>query len=197
MNYANPTEASKIYGVCTATLREWANEGKIDFIKTEGGHRRYCLPIEKIEDSKKSYIYARVSSKKQENDLGRQIEFIKSRYPNYEIIKDIGSGLNFKRKGFRKILEQLFQGNINEVIISSSDRFSRLGAKEFFEWLFIYFGGKLTTLNDNEYKSKDEELSEELLEIITVFTARHYGTRSYSSDKKNKNLPESYAEKTI
>jgi excisionase family DNA binding protein len=184
MSYVNPTEAAKYYGVCTATLRDWANQGKIKYIKTNGNHRRYKLPDPKTITGK-CYIYARVSSKKQESDLQRQIDFIKKEYKDYEVIKDIGSGLNFKRQGFREILKQLFENKIKEVVVSSSDRFSRFGTRDYFGWLFSYFGGKLTILEDKQYESPDEELAKDLLEIVTVFSARHYGRRSYSNDRQD------------
>lgn len=182
--YLNPKEAAKYYNVSCETLRRWADEGKIETTKTEGGHRRY--KIEERNKEGKKYIYGRVSSKKQEFDLQRQIDFIKDKYPNHEVISDIGSGLNFKREGFRRILEQLFERDIEEVVISSSDRFSRFGTREFFGWLFFRFGAKLTILKDETNESPEVELSEDLLEILTVFTARYHGRRNYSNNKKDK-----------
>lgn len=197
MNYASPVEAARYYGVCVATIREWSTKGKIEFIKTDGGHRRYILPTIENAKQKKSYIYARVSSKKQKKDLERQIEFIRSKYPDYEVVQDIGSGLNSKRQGFRTILEQLFERNIEEVIVSSADRFSRIGAGDFFKWLFQRFGAKLTVLDNKLYESKEQELAQELLEIITVFTARYHGKRSYTNYKKSKDLSESDSESDV
>lgn len=187
--YVSPSNAAKYHNVCPATLRLWADEGNIDFIKTDGGHRRYKLPAEPTTEAK-SYIYCRVSSKKQEKDLQRQIEFLKKAYPNHGVIQDIGSGLNFKRQGFRTILEQLFKGDIKEVVISSPDRFSRLGANDFFGWLFKNFGGKLTIHSKAKCKNPNEELAEELIEIITVFTARYHGRRSYENNEEDQNLSE-------
>ncbi len=195
MSYVSATEAGKYYSVHPETLREWAKNGRIEFRKTPGGHRRYKIFTE--ETDKRNYIYARVSSKKQESDLQRQVKYLIKKYPNYEVITDIGSGLNFKRKGFRRILEQLYQRNIGEVVISTEDRFSRLGANELFEWMFKYFGGKLTVLNQRASKSSNEELAEELLEVVTVFTARYHGRRSYSNNKKDKNLPEQITENIV
>lgn len=199
MSYANPKKTAEYFGVTTSALRTWANKGFIEYTTTDGGHRRYKLPDETKENIKKSkkYIYARVSSKKQEEDLERQVEFLKQEYPSYEVVTDIGSGLNFKRQGFRTILEQLFEGDIGEVVISSSDRFSRFGTRDFFWWLFEHFGGKLTILKDKQHASPDEELSQDLLEIITVFTARHHGRRSYTNNKKDSDIPESDAEGVI
>jgi excisionase family DNA binding protein len=195
MSYVAASEASKLYGVHPETLREWADTGKIEFQRTVGGHRRY--KVFEPATTKKNFIYARVSSKKQEQDLQRQIKYLSKKYPNYEVISDIGSGLNFKRKGFRRILEQLYQRNIGEVVVSTEDRFSRLGANELFEWMFGKFGGKLTILHQRASKSSNEELAEELLEVITVFTARYHGRRSYSDNKKSKNLPKPTPEEAV
>jgi predicted site-specific integrase-resolvase len=184
MNYVSAAEASKIFKVHSETLRDWANKGKIEYFKTPGGHRRYKIPDanDGQPDTRFRYVYARVSSTKQDGDLQRQVKYLTKKHPDYSVIKDIGSGLNFKRQGFRKILEQLFEGNISEVVVSSSDRFSRFGAREFFVWLFEHFGAKLTILENKNYANPTEELSGDLLEIVTVFAARYHGRRKYQSD---------------
>lgn len=184
MSYVSAREATKYFNVCAETLREWSRQNKIEFKVTEGGHRRYKLP-EKPEKIKHKYIYARVSSTKQGDDLQRQIKYLEKKYPDYEVITDIGSGLNFKRQGFRKILERLFKSDIEEVVISSSDRFSRFGTREFFVWLFEQFGGRLTILSNKLYANPNEELSEDLLEVITVFAARYYGRRNYTNNQED------------
>jgi len=190
MAYVSPKEASKHYQVTNETLRLWANQGLVDYIKTEKGHRRYKL--RNLEEGK-NIIYGRVSSRKQEGDLKRQVNSVKSIYPDYEVITDIGSGLNFKRPKFKWILEQVLEGNINEVVVSSADRFSRYGTNEFFCWLFSRFGATLTILSDSRNKSSSEELADDLLAIITVFTARYHGSRKYNN-KKNSLLPDSDSE---
>ena len=180
MALLSPKDAAVHYGVTPETLRDWSNQNLVEHIWTEGGHRRYV--IKENKDGRK-IVYARVSSAKQSDDLTRQVRFLSRKYPSYDIVKDIGSGINFKRPGFKTILEQLFRKNIKEVVVTSSDRFARLGAKDFFEWMFEYFGAKLTILNTKNSKSSSEELAEELFEIITVFTARYHGKRKYT-DKK-------------
>ena len=186
MEYVSSKEAQKHHKVCGQTLTEWATKGQIKFIRTEGGHRRYG--VIRTKDDAKSVIYARVSSKKQESNLENQIKYLKKRYPNFEVISDIGSGINFKRKGFRRILESIFKGDIKEVVVTSGDRFSRFG-REFFEWLFEQFNAKLTILNSRIFKSDNEELSADLMEVITVFTARYHGRRKYR-DSENEVLSE-------
>ena len=183
-NYISSKQAQKHFKVSEQTLRDWANKGTIEYTRTEGGHRRYKL--KEINKNKLKIVYARVSSKKHENDLQRQIGRLREEYPDYKIISDIGSGINFKRKGFKKILESLFEGCIEEVVVASSDRFSRIGF-ELFEWMFKHFRTKLTVLNKRVHKSDSEELADDLMEIIAVFTARYYGRRKYNN-KKNKDL---------
>lgn len=177
--FVSSSKAQEFYKVSEQTLRDWANNGKLNYITTAGGHRRYRILNEQQEHRRK-IIYARVSSKKQENDLERQVKYLKKRYPSYEVIKDIGSGINYKRQGFRRILDELFNGNIEEVVVSTSDRFSRFG-RELFEWIFEKFRAKLTILNRGKYKSSTEELADDLMEIITFFSSRYYGKRKYKN----------------
>lgn len=185
-DYASPKEAAKYYGVSENTLRLWEKDGKIQAKRTDGGHRRYLLP--KINETRRNILYARVSSRKQEQDLERQIKYLQSKYPNYEVIKDIGSGINYKRPGFKTILGELFRYNIAEVVVASSDRFTRLGANDLFKWIFPQFGAKLVFLQDIDAEYEDG-LTSELMEIITVFTSRYYGKRKYNK-QKSQNLSE-------
>ena len=189
MSFVSPSEASKFYQVTEETLRDWSKKNLIDFIKTKGGHRRYKIDT----DDGKRIIYARVSSKKQEGDLKRQITYLQKTYPDYEVFSDIGSGLNFKRPKFKWILEQVFEGNVDEVVVSTADRFSRYGTEEFFRWIFSKFGATLTICRNTKSKSSNEELADDLLAIITVFTAKYHGQRSYSN-AENSLLPDSESE---
>lgn len=177
--HVNPKEASRHYNVSNQTLRSWANQGKIKFITTQGGHRRYCIAENTVhnEDGQK-IIYARVSSKKQQGDLDRQIGFLQTKYPGYRVVSDVGSGINFKRKGFKAILEGVFQGNIKEVVVSQRDRFTRFGF-DLFEWIFEKHHALLLSDHANTEKHPSEELSEDLMAIVTVFSARYYGRRKY------------------
>lgn len=189
----NGTQASKALGVTIQTLRRWADAGKIDYTRTKGGHRRYDLsPPKTISDGRK-IIYARVSSKKQSADLERQVEFLKARYPDYEVIKEIGSGINYERPHFKGILEQLFSRDISECVISSRDRFARYGG--FFEWLFKKFGAKLSVVQQDE--DPDESLAADLMEVITVFSARYHGRRKYKDRKKSANIPDDESEEEV
>lgn len=192
--YVKPKEACEYYGVSDNALRDWANKGKIKFITTKGGHRRYVLEQRdgKTQDSSDTtgknqehkqlkIIYSRVSSRKQTDDLKRQTEYLCGKYPTHTVITDVGSGINFKRKGFRGILEGIFKGTIKEVVVAHKDRFTRFGY-ELFEWIFQQHGANL--ICDKETKGDPQnELSEDLMAIITVFTARYHGKRKYKAAK--------------
>ena len=186
MEYVTSKVAQDHFKVSGETLRAWADKGIVKCIKTDGGHRRYGLT--KVKEDARRCVYARVSSRKQITELQNQTNYLEKRYPDYEVITDIGSGINFKRPGFKRILESLFQGNIEEVVVTSGDRFSRFG-RDLFEWIFEKHSAKLTILNSRTFKSNNEELSADLMEIITVFTARYYGKRKYNS-KKDENISE-------
>ena len=187
--FVNASKAEEFYGVTLDTLREWDKKGKIETVRTSGGHRRFFVPEK--NDGKK-IIYARVSSKKQSDNLDNQIKYLQSKYPTYELISDIGSGINFERKGFRKILEQLFSNNIQTVVVTSKDRLCRFGI-ELFEYIFQRFGARLEILDSNEYepKSPNEELADDLLSIVTVFTAKHDGRRNYKKKISSESSDES------
>ena len=104
--YVTSTVASEYYGVSFDTLRRWDKKGKLSAIRTKGNHRRYFIPDNKKSDRRK-IIYARVSSSKQKPHLQNQIKYLQKKYPKYELITDVGSGINFNRSGFREILVQI------------------------------------------------------------------------------------------
>jgi predicted site-specific integrase-resolvase len=181
--------------VTNETLRRWETQGKIRSIKTQGGHRRYLYKQE-IHTEQKQIIYARVSSRKQASDLERQVEFLKSRFPTYEVITDIGSRLNFKRKGLQTILELLFNRNISELVVAHKDRLCRFGF-DLFEFMFKHHGSILTVLERERVHEPVKEFADDVLSIITVFTARYYGSRKYNVLQEDKNIPNSRASSTI
>tara|TARA_B100001964_G_C14109403_1_gene543042 strand:- start:405 stop:977 length:573 start_codon:yes stop_codon:yes gene_type:complete len=184
MEYVTPTKASKILGVCTRTLKNWEEKGKIEVYRTPTGHRRYKVQTDKVSQKKKKqkptkYIYARVSSKKQQKHLQNQIDALKQKYPKHTVISDIGSGLNYKRKGFKRILDQLYERDIQEIVVASKDRLVRFGY-EFFEHTFEKFGARIICEN-SKGQDPDRELAEDILAITTVFSARIHGSRKYKT----------------
>jgi excisionase family DNA binding protein len=196
--YLTAREASKHYKVTQPHLRKLAREGKIPVVKTIGGHYRYVISDTKQEDKpehKECFIYARVSSKKQSSDLERQSNRLQSNFKNYTLITDIGSGINFKRKGFTQILELLFQRKVKKVVVTHGDRFSRIGF-EFFQWLFEQFDATLEVMFKSTKPNPTEELATNLMEIITVYTSRYYGTRRHQN-LKDQDISESESEDSL
>lgn len=192
--YVKPEDARRILGVSDDILRKWAKEGKIEYIRIgKGTHRRYKIKDFLPKKERRRICYARVSSVGQKADLESQIKYLRERYPEHEIVKDIGSGLNFKRKGFKAILESAIKGDIEEIVVSYRDRLCRFGF-ELIEWIVSNGKGKILVLNDDK-GSPQEELVGDLLSIITVFSARVHGLRKYrkqikSENNKDQNLPE-------
>ena len=181
MRYVTSREAARTLGVHPQTLRKWANEERIGYIRTEGGQRRY--DIESYLGQARPTVtvcYCRVSSKKQSADLGRQVSFMESRYPDAEIVSDVGSGLNFKRRGLLAILERLHRGDKLRVVVAYRDRLARFGT-ELIEVLLRQNGGQLVVLNQRDL-SPEEELTPDLLAILTVFSARVNGLRRYRQE---------------
>ena len=189
-------EAAKHYGVAISTIRSWARNEQIPVQRIGNGHYRYVIqqniPVVDENDSdiplSGNIIYTRVSSRKQKSDLDRQSSWLQKRYPRYKLVTDIGSGINYTRPGFKAILEALFKGNIKQVVVAHKDRFSRFGF-DFFTWVFSQFGAELITVeNESTARNTTIELAQDLMEIITVFTARYYGRRKYTMYKKVKVL---------
>lgn len=189
--YVSTKRARQLLDVTASTLRGWDRKNYIKSIRTTSNTRRYALssiysilgfnPVEK----KKKYAYCRVSSKKQTEDFDRQKGFLQSKYPQHEIVGDVGSGINWNRPGFKTILEQSMQGNVEEVVVSHRDRLCRF-AFELIEWIFQTNGTKLVVLNEETGKSKDKELADDILSIVHVYSCRNMGKRRYCTKKENR-----------
>lgn len=187
-------KAAKILGVTRETLRRWEKEGKIQSEKTLKGHRRYdktsLLGLAKRPSKDKLTIaYARVSSYDQKKDLERQVELLESYSAskgwNYEIIQDLGSGLNYNKKGLKKIIKLLCSNTIKRLVVTHKDRLLRFGSELIFS-LCEHYGVEVILINASPNSSFEDDLVQDVLEIITVFSARLYGSRS----RKNKKLLE-------
>ena len=175
--------ACEFYGISKNTLRSWADNDKVVYKRTESNQRLYfistkCNPSQQNKH-KQSVVYCRVSSIKQKDDLERQQEYLSSRFPNHTIIKDIGSGLNYKRRGLLKLLELSNKQQLEEVIISSKDRLCRFGF-ELIEWQLLQNNTKIVVL-DKEDKSPEQEFTENILAILQVFACRWNGKRKYTT----------------
>ena len=195
------SEAARLIGVQPATIRVWANQGLLPCYKTPAGQRRFSLQdLQRITNElstpkeKRKIIYARVSSRHQLDDLNRQIDFLRSKFPNYDLITDIGSGINFNRKGLHSILDAALNRAIQEVVVSHKDRLCRFGI-ELIDWVITRGGGKLTILEFEQTKSTEQELAEDLMSIVTVFNCRQMGKRRYKiKDAQDKDVSNSETE---
>jgi len=185
LEFLDTKSTKSILKVCTRTLQQWSKSDKITCGFTSGGHRRYnvkkylednnlmhLLPVPKT----KKVIYCRVSSYDRKTDLDRQIIYLSNLYPEYEIIQDIGSGINFKRKGLQQIIDYAIRGILNEVVVSYKDRLCRIGYDLLEHLITTYSNGKITILH-SETDSKSEEITKDLIEIITVYSSKLHGKR--------------------
>jgi len=187
--YINTTETKNILKVTPQTLRTWAKENKIRSVRTPSNQRLYhkqdvydLVGIDITSKKKKKILYCRVSSKKQMDDLERQKNFLRSKYRDHIMVTDIGSGINWERKGLKTILEQSLHGNVEEIVVAHRDRLCRF-AFELIEFILQQTGCKLVVHDEEHHKSADEELAEDLLSIIHVYSCRNMGRRRYSKQK--------------
>nr|AGF87279.1 transposon IS605 OrfA [uncultured organism] len=187
-------EAAEALGVSAQTLRRWEREGRLlPDERTAGGRRRYDLARLKpekfrsqAEAVRKTVAYARVSSHDQKDDLERQkqvLELYCARQGwTFEVIADLGSGMNYHKKGLKKLLEAIIEGQVGRLVITHKDRLLRFGA----ELVFAICEAKnveVVILNQGEDTTFEEDLAKDVLEIITVFSARLYGSRSRKNQK--------------
>lgn len=183
MKIYNVSQMAEKLNVSVITLQRWDREGRLKAFRTPTNRRYYTqeqldnLLGENCQDKKLVIGYARVSSNNQKDDLKNQKDFILSKEKCDELYTDIGSGLNYKRKNFNKILDLVAENKVDKIIITYKDRFIRFG----FEWFENYcekYGTKIIVLNEEE-KSYQQELVEDLISIIHVFSCRIYGLRKY------------------
>lgn len=188
MPYVKSKVAREYFGVSNDTLRHWTRDGKIEFIRVGTGPRLFKLP-ESPERAieRRKILYCRVSSNKQKEDLTRQIKYLQDKYPGYEVVKEIASGINFKRKALQGILDASLKGMVSEVVVAHRDRLCRI-AFEHFKWLFSRNGTNLVIDSEEEHTT-EEDLTNDLLSIIHVFSCRHYGARRKYTSKHDETNP--------
>ncbi len=194
-------EASKILCVHQRTLYQWDEKGEIETIRTSGNKRLYNVKKYLASKIKKSNIcdnldyldnkneklnicYVRVSTQNQKDDLERQKLLMQTKYPNYIIIEDIGSGLNLNKRGINKIIHLGIKGKINELVVAYKDRLTRFGFELIEEIITKYSNGKIVILNKTEEISQEEELVKDIMAIMNVYVAKLNGLRRY----KNKEI---------
>lgn len=199
-------QAAKLLGVHVQTLRNWEKSGKLkpDSI-SPGGTRRYNsdtimrisgkeLPqIEK--DDRVTIAYARVSSQDQKEDLKRQAQVLElycaEHGYKYELITDLGSGMNYYKKGLTALISRILDDGVKRLVLTHKDRLLRFGAELIFS-ICEAKGVEVVIINRGEEKASfEEDFAKDVLEIITVFSARLYGSRSGKNRKIIEKLQES------
>lgn len=188
MEYVKRKEALKSLGICYKTLYKIAEKKEIDTIKvgenTLYNVNKYLRVRTVMKKEKEKICYCRVSSRKQKEDLERQIEYMKNKYPTYRIIYDIGSGLNYKRKGLIEIIQKSINGEIEELVIAYKDRLTRFGYEMIEMLIEEYSNGKITIINKTEEKTPIDEMTEDLVAIMNVYVAKVNGLRKYKKSIK-------------
>ena len=200
--YVSGQKASELLGVHQRTLYQWDKKKLIETIRTPGGKRLYNVKkyqeqnnknesnfkvvnnkeINELYQNRNKIIYARVSSLGQKEDLERQIDFLKNKYPSYKLISDIGSGMNLNRKGLRSIIDKAIKGEIEEIVIVHKDRLCRFGYELIEDIITKYSKGTITILEETEKKEPKEELVEDVLQIMNIFVAKMNGMRKYEKN---------------
>ena len=201
-NLLNMKEAMDYLNVSKITLQRWDNSGRLKAIRTSGGHRRYKLSdLEKFigehhaegkeTDDVIVATYARcsTSNQKQHGDIDRQSQRLseycaKKKYKVEYIIKDMGSGLNDKRKGFIKLCDLVVNGKINKVVIEHKDRLTRF-QYNLIEFFFNSYGVEIELLDKKEY-TEQEELVNDMMMLIASFSGKVYSMRAKENRKKRK-----------
>ncbi|SUY30478.1 IS607 family transposase [Clostridium perfringens] len=184
-----PKEFAELLNVSVITLQRWDNDGKLKAFRTPTNRRYYTyeqyleyIGINKETDSRKIVIYTRVSTSNQKDDLKNQVEFLRQ-YANAkgiivdEIIEDYGSGLNYNRKKWNKLIDSCMTNEISTIIITHKDRFIRFGY-DWFESFLAKFNVKIIVVN-NESLSPQKELVQDIISILDTFSCRIYGLRKY------------------
>ena len=189
-NY-KPKDFAELLGVSVKTLQRWDRDGILKANRTPTDRRYYTYDqylqfkgIQTENDIRDTVIYARVSTRNQKDDLQNQVEFLKQ-FCNAkgiivnQCVEDFGSGLNYNRKKWNKLLDEVMANKIKTIVISNKDRFIRFGY-DWFEKFCEKFNTKIIIVN-NETLSPNEELVQDIISILHVFSCRLYGLRKYKN----------------
>jgi excisionase family DNA binding protein len=196
--FLTSTEAGKRLGIDKQTIRDWHKKGKLipEYI-TQGGQRRYSeeqinayLADKQGKKERKVIGYCRVSSAKQKADLERQIErmklYLTAQGRPFEIIEDVGSGINYTKKGIRGLINLICRGEIEKVVVLYKDRLMRFGF-DLFKSMCEQFNTMIEVVELNA-KTEQEELVEDLVQVITVFSCKLQGKRAKRTREMIKEL---------
>lgn len=185
--------AAKLNGVTTQTIRNWTKNGEFEFIRTLGNHRRYSKEeLEQklgINQQKKYTIcYSRVSANDEKEDLKRQstelLEYCeKKQISRIEEISEIGSGLNYQKRGLKRLIDWIMEDKVERIVLSYKDRLVRFGL-EVIEQICKKKNISIVVVNDRKRRGFEEELATDVISILTVYCAKIYGKRSHERRKK-------------
>lgn len=195
-------EVKDILGVTLQTLHNYDKDGVIKFDRTEGGHRivskeellKYLdkkgLLIDDLAIEKVDVVYARVSSgeQKTKGDLDRQalaiLEGFEGRIKNPIILKEVGSGLNDKRKLLLKLIDMILNNEVNGIYITYRDRLTRFGF-HYLEKICDYKGVEIHILNNEREEDVNKAFVEDVMALIASFSGKLYGMRSRKKPKSS------------
>lgn len=199
MKYYAIGEFSKAIGVTEQTLRNWDKTNKLKpHHVAESGYRYYSqqqlncyLGFKSVSRLDKKVVgYCRVSSNKQKDDLERQVENVKTymiaKGYSFDVITDIGSGINYNKKGLNQLVDRIIASEVEKVVILYKDRLLRFGY-ELMENLCEKYGTTIEII-DNTDKTEEQELVEDLVQIVTVFSCKLQGRRANKAKKMIKEL---------
>ncbi len=188
--YITGKQASKKFGYNARTISRWALAGKVKFIASPGGHKRFLIAdlenISQGEDLREIVLYARVSTSTQKDDLETQRVYLSKFYPQAKVLTDLGSGLNFKRKTFVKLMDQVGRGEIKKIVIGHKDRLCRFGF-DFVEWYCNQNKCQIEVL-DNSKLSPHQELMADFMAIMHCFSSKLYFLRRYEKEISQEKL---------
>lgn len=201
-DFMSSKKAREILGVHVQTLYQWEKKGWIETIRTPSNHRMYnvkkylqqqqaaschsnqCYDESRVTNARMNIIYARVSSLGQKNDLERQKRLLQEQYPSHLLVEDVGSGMNMNRRGFRKMIDWIIEGKVNEVVVMHKDRLARFGYDLFEDLLDKYSQGKIIVVEKSKDNEPEEELVKDVLQVMNIFVAKMNGMRKYKMEAK-------------
>ena len=193
-NLLRLSKVSELLGVTEKTIRVWDAEGKIKTLRTPGNQRR--VPESEVarlrgellqsEKQTKTLIYARCSTEKQHENMERQVtrleEYCRSEGKDYEIFCEIGSALNGNLKQLKRMIKRVAVGDVKEIVVEYADRLTRFGFEYFVEYCKTC-NVEIITLEKTESKAFEQELAEDMIALVTSYSARCYGRRGGCTKK--------------
>lgn len=191
---------AKLIGRTPQTLRDWDKKGEFKpYYVAPSGHRYYSqeqlnhfLGIKGIKPDRKVIGYCRVSSNKQKDDLERQVAnmqtYLLAQGKPFKVITDIGSGINYKNKGLLELIDLISQNKVEKVVVLYKDRLLRFGY-ELVEYIASLYDCTIEIIDTTE-KTEEQELVEDMIQIVTVFSAKLQGKRANKAKKMIRELRE-------